>query len=223
MLIDRFMAEEPTWYAGQRVKILARVKSDQLMLAIKAGDAAALAVFLQAFWPFVREFPHIIARQCVRHAVKNIRAMPSWLTPIGVIEQLVTRIAEEGRHSGHWQAWAAHYGIQLPPKSDFMIPEVVQLLDHYRSAGAAEFAVALCATEILASGVGEMTRCMYPDEQWPGEHAEHFTPSHEDVDRQEAQWILEMEHADVESFFQNEMTKLADLFSAVTTASWKGV
>jgi hypothetical protein len=174
--------------AGQRLRAL------PLLAAAASGDRDAAIALHTGFWPFVREFEHVIDRRQLPRAPLAARfpaLAPRGLRSAvaGLAASVAEMKAEEGSHALHWRkdAWALGLELGDEPAS----PAIDELLARARTKDLPEFFAVLAGTEIVAEelsaflvGSPAFTR-LFSRQRWIwGEiHlAPHDGPSHLEID-----------------------------------------
>lgn len=174
--------------AGRRLRAL------PLLARAASGERAAAIALHAGFWPFVREFEHVIDRQHLPRAPLAAR-FPA-LAPRGLraaIAGLAASVAEmkadEGSHALHWRKDARALGVELGDEA--ATPAIDELLARARTKNLPEFFALLAGTEIVAEelssflvGSADFTR-LFSRQRWIwGEiHlAPHDGPSHLEID-----------------------------------------
>jgi hypothetical protein len=133
--------------AGKRLREL------PLLARAATGDLDAAITLHTGFWPFVREFEHVIDRQrlprtplAIRFPAMAPRELRAAIT--GIAASVAEMKAEEGSHALHWRkdAWALGIEVGDEPAA----PAITELLARAQARDLPEFFAVLAGTEIVA-------------------------------------------------------------------------
>ncbi len=144
------------------------------------GDLVPL---IETFWPFVDEFPLIIANQLrVTRLVLILGPRFGWSTAVGKLLAMwrVTRLmaSEEGDHSKLWAETAAKLGVIFPSSRSPSVTLLLTVLRNDRHLW--RFLARLAATEYVAE---ELARRVPSLGKWSEAHLMvHDAPSHLEMD-----------------------------------------
>ncbi len=184
------------FFQASSLRALARQRLRQLPMVARAslGDVDAAIALHTGFWPFVREFEHVIDQQrlpraplAARFPALSPRALRAAIA--GIAASVGEMKADEGSHALHWRKDALALGVGLGDQE--ASPAIAELLTRAQTKDLPEFFAVLAATEIVAEELSAFLvespafTQLFARKRWVwGEiHlATHEGPSHLDID-----------------------------------------